>query len=437
MSESSAPVTAVPTSAERASVPSPVPLFRPEVIEFQQIGRQYGNAVLLQQPVSIKLTSWILAGIVALGVVLLVVGQYSRKANVGGYLALEGGTAKIFPLERGTITKVHVREGQEVHEGQPLLTIDTGRISSTGEDVNAAILDTLTRQREDLKGQIAEQKVRMKSERERLTHVIRGMKAEIGELETQIPLQQERIEISESLVNSIAELVKKGTITVVELKRRQADLLNQKQELSALKQKLPERQNQLTDTQYSLAQLPIVIGEKIQLLRNELSTVEQRVAEINGKRAFVVRAPVAGRITAMQASVGKIAEPQQPQLEIVPPHSTLQADLFVPSRAIGFVRVGQPVDFRYDAFPYQNFGRYKGKIVDVSQNILKPSDAAAAPFALKEPVYIVTASLDRQDVDAYGKRMPLQAGMLLQADVILDRHSLARWLLDPLLSVRG
>jgi membrane fusion protein len=44
--------------------------------------------------------------------------------------------------------------------------------------------------------------------------------------------------------------------------------------------------------------------------------------------------------------------------------------------------------------------------------------------------------LDRPDIDAYGKRIPLQAGMLLNADNILEKRSVMRWFLDPLLSVR-
>jgi membrane fusion protein len=135
--------------------------------------------------------------------------------------------------------------------------------------------------------------------------------------------------------------------------------------------------------------------------------------------------------------VGKIAEPNQLQLEIVPSGSALEAELFVPSRAIGFVRIGQHVGIRYAAFPYQNFGRYAGTIAEISQNILTKADTPSGPIELKEPAYRVTAKLDRQDVDAYGKKMPLQAGMLLQADIILDRRSLMKWILDPLLSIRG
>ena len=327
-------------------------------------------------------------------------------------------------------------EGQEVREQQPLLTIDTTQISATGEDVNAAILSTLLSQRDELNSQIAGEAQRQASERERLTLLIQGAKDEITQLEGQIPLQQERIKIIESLVASVAKLVAKGIVTDVEFKRRQSEALDLKQNLNSLRQQLAARQNQLTDTQYTLNQLPIVIAEKIQLLRNELSSVEQRIAEINGRRAFVIRAPITGRVSALQASSGKLAEPNQLQLEIIPT-STLKAELLVPSRSIGFVRVGQPVSIRYDAFPYQNFGRYEGTIIEISHNILTRSDVSSGFIKLEEPVYRVTAALDRQDISAYGKSMPLQAGMLLKADVILDQRSLMRWVLDPLLSVRG
>ena len=154
-------------------------------------------------------------------------------------------------------------EGQEVQEQQPLLTIDTTQISATGEDVNAAILRTLLGQRDELNSQIAGETQRQASERQRLTLLIQGAKDEIAQLEGKIPLQQERIKIIESLVASVAKLEAKGIVTTVEFKRRQSEALDLKQNLNSLRQQLAARQNQLTDTQYTLNQLPIVIAEKI------------------------------------------------------------------------------------------------------------------------------------------------------------------------------
>ena len=322
----------VPRAEESSSTP-PIALFRQEVVDFQQSERQFGQVGLFQ-PISITIMTWFITAFVSLSIFLLFVSPYSRKATVEGYLKTTTGTARIFTLQRGTITNVQVSEGQEVEKGQPLLTIDTGQISVTGEDVNVVILDTLSKQRDQLNRQIVGEEQQMASEGERLNLLIGGLKNEITQIEAQIPLQQNRINLAESLVESVAYLVKKGAVTDVEYKRRQAEALDQRQGLNSQKQQLAAKQNELTNNQYSLSQLPIVTAGKIQLLRNDLSTIEQRIAEINGRRAFVIRAPMAGRVTALQASIGKVAEPNQLQLEIVPSSSILRAELFVPSRAI-------------------------------------------------------------------------------------------------------
>jgi membrane fusion protein len=220
-----------------------------------------------------------------------------------------------------------------------------------------------------------------------------------------------------------------------EFKRRQLAALEQKQNLDALNQQLAERRNQLTQNRYSLEQLPTVMGDKIQTLHGQLAAAEQRMAEINGRRAYVLRAPAAGRVSTMQATVGQFADPRRLQMEVVPSDRVLEAQLFVPARAIGFVTTGQPVRILYDAFPYQQFGTYHGRITNVSQTILNANDASG-PIGLKEPAYRVTATLDRQDIDASGKKVSLQADMLLRADIILEKRSLMNWFLDPLLSVR-
>jgi membrane fusion protein len=89
----------------------------------------------------------------------------------------------------------------------------------------------------------------------------------------------------------------------------------------------------------------------------------------------------------------------------------------------------------YEAFPYQQFGTYGGRVTKVSQTILTKSDTSG-PIELKEPAYRVTAALYRPDIDAYGKHVPLQADMLLTADIILQKRSIMNWLLDPLFRIR-
>ncbi len=415
-------------------VPAQRQLFRQEVVEFHQQGRQWGRVVPLQ-PLPTRVMVWLIATATAAIIAFLFLAQYARKETVTGYLAPASGTARVFAAQQGIVSAIYVEQGQRVEEGQPLLAVRTSRIATSGEDIDVAILDSLARQKESLNQQIAAEEHRTASERERLTAQTRGLEAELGHLGAQIAVQRERIHVLERLAASGARLSSRGLVSELEQRRREEALLEQRQALNSLNLQVTVRLGQLTDTRFNLEQLPFVQAGKIQLLRNELSTAEQRTAEVNGRRAYIIRAPISGHVSSLQASVGQPADPQRLQLQIVPADSPLQAELFIPTRAIGFVEVGQDVRILYDAFPYQHFGTYRGRIVKVSQTILMSSDVAA-PVTPREPSYRATVALERPDINAYGKRMPLQPDMLLRADVILERRTLVNWILNPLLSAR-
>jgi membrane fusion protein len=409
-------------------------LFRQEAIEFQQRHRRWGNVAALQ-PVSTKIVAWLLAASAAAILFFLLVAQYSRKETAVGYLTPTTGTAKIFAPQRGTIQRVYVDEGDPVKEGQPLLAVETNQITADGIDVNASMLDTLLAQKELLAKNITGEEQRAVSEQERLTALIRGLQSEIEQIEGQIRIQTERSRVVEADFAVAEQLRAKGIMADTDFRRRNVQMLEQKQAIAVLNQQIAARKNQLTETEFSLHELPTVMAQKVQGLRNDLAAVEQRIAEINGRRAYVVRAPTTGRVSTLQATVGQNVDPQRLQLEIIPEDAVLQAELFVPARAIGFVEPGQAVRILYDAFPYQHFGTYSGRVIKISQTILTGSDARG-PIALKEPAYRVIAALDRADVDAASKKVPLQPDMLLKADIILEKRSLMSWLISPLTGVR-
>jgi len=164
-------------------------LFRREAVDFQRLHRQWGNVASLE-PLSMKVTAWFLAAVVALLAAFLFVAQYARKETAVGYVTPTKGTAKIFVPRRGTIREVHVEEGDTIREGQPLLTIETDQIAADGMDVNATQLETLRLQKELLAKNIKAEEQRAGSERERLTTVARGLETEISQLQVQMELSR-------------------------------------------------------------------------------------------------------------------------------------------------------------------------------------------------------------------------------------------------------
>jgi membrane fusion protein len=172
--------------------------------------------------------------------------------------------------------------------------------------------------------------------------------------------------------------------------------------------------------------------------------VEEQLAEQNGKREIVLSAPETGTVTALQAKRGGHHDAKVPLLAILPEGSQLEAQLFCSSRAVGFLKVGQRVLLRYEAFPYQKFGHYEGSVTSISHSAVNPGELAPQEAGLaritpgsSEAVYRVTVALASQDVQAYGKARPLQAGMQLEADIVLEHRRLYEWMLEPLYTVTG
>jgi membrane fusion protein len=418
------------SNGDGTSGPSRRPLFRQEAIEFQQRNRQWGRVVPLQ-PLSTRLMVWCVVATAAGVVAFLFSAQYARKEIASGYLAPVSGTAKVFAAQPGIISAVYVAQGETVEKAQPLLTVETSQITTSGEDLNTAILNTLDQQKQALIRRTAEAVHRTESERQRLTAQLQEHETVLGQLDAQIAVQRARIVISEQDVAAGAQLRAKGLVSEVDQRHRQESLLEQRQSLISLTQNVTARQGELSEVRFNLEQLPFAQEDRIQSLRNDLSAVEQRIAEVTGRSAYIVRAPLGGRISSLQASAGQQADPRHPQLQIVPAGSPLQAELFIPVRAIGFVAVGQDVRLLFDAFPYQRFGTFHGRITNVSQTVLLASDVDS-PVTLKEPAYTATVSLDRPDVFTHGKKIPLQPDMLLTAEIILERRTLANWILAPL-----
>ena len=157
-------------------------LFRQEAIDFLHQRRSWGEVVSLQ-PISSTILSWSLAGSVAFILCFLSIAQYARKETVIGYLTPTFGTAKIFVPQQGFVKKLHVKEGQEVAEGDPLLTVVTSQITADGNDVNATVLAVLTQQRGVVERQIAAEERRTASEHDRLASTIKGIEGETAQLE--------------------------------------------------------------------------------------------------------------------------------------------------------------------------------------------------------------------------------------------------------------
>ena len=139
-----------------------------------------------------------------------------------------------------------------------------------------------------------------------------------------------------------------------------------------------------------------------------------------------LRAPVEGLIFDLKpTSSGFVAQSSEPIMKIVP-FNNLEADIKIPSSKIGFVKLGMPVEISIDSFPASDFGSLKGEIESIGSDVLE-SNNNNDQLGLYFPGRI---KLDSQTLKLKnGRKLPLQVGMSLKANIKLRRVSYLKLLL--------
>ena len=261
----------------------------------------------------------------------------------------------------------------------------------------------LQAQRDRLRDQIGLEREKSQLEARQLQSQIATARQEISEFRRQETIQADRIEIARQQLSGALELAAKGYLSRVELRSRQDAHLAEQQSESALAKERLAKEAELSGLQDKLQQLPIATAERAARTEAEIAEIETRLKDVDRERGYQLRAPIAGRVSALQAWVGKSADPRLPVLSIVPEGDVLKAELLVPARAIGFCRQwsNRPNQLRH--FPFQQFGFARGTVRSVSRTLLKP-DEIVGPALVREASYRVEVALERQTIQSLWRR---------------------------------
>lgn len=414
-------------------------LFRPEALEHRQ--REWLGSIQLTRPVSLAVLTCFAVLVAASVATYLVLGEYTRKARVTGYLAPDRGVIRLVAPQSATVVESQVSEGRAVRRGDVLFVLAVGQVTPSG-DTQAAVQDTLA-SRESILRSAARQ--RSSLERNQLAAVdaqIDEMQREFASMKAEADLQRQRLVLAEQALAQYESLRGDNFVSAAQVRAKAEDVLNVKAQLQGIERQRAARTREIAALQAQRRELPLRAEAAQGEINRDLAALAQQSAESEARQRIVVRAPQDGVVSGVLAEPGQTVTPAVALASLLPADAKLQAHLFAPSSAVGFVRAHQAVQLRYQAFPYQKFGHQAGEVLQVSRSPLQASELAGlslplAAGATGEPLYRITVSLDQQSVAAYGQAQALAPGMQLEADVLLDRRRLIEWLFEPVLGIAG
>lgn len=410
-------------------------LFRREVVEARQDGWM-GTAILVAPRIG-----WVVAGIGCLAVVaiglLAVFGHYTQHVTATGRLVPSRGLLTLTSAEAGELTSLRVQQGQSVHQGQVIATVSGELDSAAMGGTYASVSKQLRSEKDRLYSNLQSNKAAFDRQRQLLESRISSLSGQAEELDGRIALQRQQVEINRRLLDKMQSLSSKGYISTFQIVQQKGTLLDQQSQLNAFGVQALATRQQLKEARSDLAQLPLDAAAKGNAIRSKLADIEQTLAQNEARRAFVIRAPRDGVISAVMVEEGQPVKSGQPIMVELPAHSVLQARLFVPSRQVGFIHHGSAVLLRFQAFPYQDFGQARGTVRGISQSALSPEDVQRLTGKRsEEPQYQIEVALDNQTADGAAADKLLLPGMTVDASIRLRKRRLIEWFFEPLRDFR-
>ena len=414
-------------------------LFRTEVLEHRE--RDWLGSIQLIRPVSLAvLTVLALVAAVAVGS-FLVFGEYTRKARVAGYLVPDRGLIRLMAPQAATVIESHVAEGRAVRRGDVLFVLGVGQATLSG-DTQGAVQSSIAARSSSLRSAVRQRELLEQNQAAALDRQVEDMQRELASMRIEADLQTQRLTLAQQAQSQFEALRNDNFVSAAQVRTKAEEVLNVKAQLQALERQRSTRLREIAALQAQRRELPLQAQAARGAIDRDLEALAQQAAETEARRRIVVRAPQDGVVSAVLAEPGQTVTPAVALASLLPAGAKLQAYLYAPSSAIGFVRANQPVQLRYQAFPYQKFGQQAGEVVQVSRSPLQATELAALSLpggqgATGEPLYRITVTLAQQSVSAYGQPQALAPGMQLEADVLLDRRRLIEWLFEPVLGIAG
>ncbi|MDP3084572.1 MAG: HlyD family efflux transporter periplasmic adaptor subunit [Rubrivivax sp.] len=410
-------------------------LFRPEVAQAR--GQQWLGRVQLVRPLALH---WLTAGVITLVVIVgafLTLAQSTRKAQVAGVLMPDRGLIRLVPAINATVLERHVSEGQAVQAGALLFVLGVER-STLDAGVQARVQRSLDERQRSLRDAALRQQQLASTQAATLDRRLQALALEQAQIDTEAALQGQRIGLAQQALARLEALRADQFIASAQVQAKSEEVLGLQAQGQALVRQRAALARQRAELDGELRALPMLTQGVEGGITRDLAALSREAAEQDAPRQVVIRAPQAGTISALLAEPGQSVSAQSALASLVPAGATLQAHLYAPSSAVGFVRPGQAVRLRYEAYPHQKYGHQAGVVVQVSRTPLAAAELAAlalpAVAAAGEPLFRITVALDAQLPSL--PQAPV-AGMRLQADVLLERRRLIEWLFEPLFGLAG
>jgi HlyD family type I secretion membrane fusion protein len=414
-----------------------------------------------------RATLYALAGLIVLALIFICTFKLDRVVDAPGRLMPIAGTITVQPLEKTIISRVLVHVGDTVKKGQVLAVCDptfaTADLTQLAqkilslkaqvrrmqaEQAGVPLTEPVNNAYDTMQASIWRQRqIEFTSGVQDFDQRIRSTEADIAGQRQKILDDNTRLDISQQAEDMDTELVKDGYVSKLDMLNAQAQRVGIASDLSQSRSTLESNLHTLESLKQQRKQYIDKWNSdnlnQLATTKDELDAAEQDYAKAKmmSELTNLVAPEDAVVIKVPNLSPGSVATDAQPLFSLVPANAALEISAQVDSREIGFIRVGDPVTIKFDAYKFLEHGTGSGVVKTISEDAFTeapqqsayqanaPGQGATNAPAAVEPYFEARITLTEVKLHDVARSTRLTPGMTVQADIIVGKRTILWYLL--------
>ncbi|WHU01959.1 HlyD family type I secretion periplasmic adaptor subunit [Sphingomonas sp. NIBR02145] len=385
------------------------------------------------------------------------IGKVDTVAVATGKVVPSAKIKIIQPIEIGAVRAIHVRNGQRVKRGQLLIELDPTLAGADDAQASQGLLSArLTQARSDAlvrylatghlayvppegtpaavaatqaglaRAAVAEyqaERASLQEARAQSSADLAAANAELAKLLQTLPLVDQQLEGRRTLTD-------KGYYSRLKLLEYEQLRVEHVQNIAVQRSTAAKARAAIANTDAQIARLRETFGKAA---FSDLSEAEDKGAvaseeirkTLRRRQYQELRSPVDGVVQQLAIhTVGGVVQPAQPLLVIVPSADEVEVEAQILNRDIGFIREGQPVRVKLEAFPFTDYGLIDGEVASISRDAIEDEKRGL--------IYAVRVRLKRRTIAIGGREMPIGPGLAVQAEIRTGERRIIQYLLSPI-----
>lgn len=413
-------------------------------------------AILKTPPSYLALT---MAISISVGIFIAIAWSYFGKLDVQattqGKLIVSGRTQNIQAFELSRLQQIHVEDGQQVKQGDPLLSVkvlgvDQDILSlhyqknfhASEEMIHLALLNQQPLEASEQYAQLssmeqAQAKLSYQTIKKEYETLLNEVTNEIQLNRVNFRARERELKDINVLINNIKKRLDAHTTLSQKQLISQKEYLEQERELLLARKEKTTKQSELTilDSQHHAliekqnrinAQKYQEWHEKYQQAKFKFVSLEQELIKNQERNQLeIIRAPVDGTVQQIAMyTLGAVLQPAQQLMVIVPNNQVQLAEVKILNKDIGFIQEGLKADVKIDAFPYTRYGTIEGEVLSISRDSTQDDNLGL--------VYLAQVGLSSKQLLVEGEHIELTPGLSIVAEIKTDKRRLIDYLLSPI-----